>query len=149
MTDYGALLDEFKAQLIALAPTAVVTRSYKELGQWKDTDLKAGVYMILGGGVRRYPYEHSDYSDPAGPRQTELGEYTFTVVAQRLLAESASGEQIEAAELALLGTLETLADQAIGSEELVDLRIESAQQSGQLEAPFAWVVTQWVVRNIP
>ena len=149
MTDYGALLAEFATQLAALAPTAVVSRSYRELAQWKDADLKAGVFTIIGLGPRRYAYEHSDHYDAGGPRQTELAEYAFTVVAQKLLAESATGEAVEAAELAMLATLETLADQAIGSEELVDLRLERAHQSGQLEAPLAWVVTEWVVRNIP
>lgn len=148
-TNYAALLAEVKTQLVALAPTSTVTRTYKELSQWKDSELAAGVFMVIGQGVRRYPYEHSDYSDPGGPSQTELGEYVFSVVALTRVAEDADGETIEAAELALLSTLETLADQAIGSEELVDLRIESAHQSGQLEAPYVWVVTQWVVRSIP
>lgn len=145
--NYPAMLDAVRDALIEAAPGRVITRTYRDFADRDADDLRTGIYTIVSTGVREYPYERADFSGGVGgARQTDLGVFTFTVIGQFQLAEDATGEEVEAAEFELLAELEAVADAAIASEELVDLRIERAGFSGQLDAPFGWVATDWTIR---
>lgn len=145
--NYAAILDAVKDALLLAAPGRVVTRRYQDFAHRPREELEAGVFTIVSTGITEYPYERADFDDSeGGARQTDLGVFAFTIVGQIQLAEDATGEDIEAAEFQLLQELETVADQAIASEELVDLRILKAGFSGQLDAPFGWIATDWTIR---
>lgn len=145
--NYTALLDAVRDALVAAAPGRVVTRTYCDFANREADELRAGIYTIVATGVREYPYERADFGGgEGGARQTDLGLFTFTVIGQFQLAEDATGEAVEAAEFEMLAELEAVADLAIASEELVDLRIERAGFSGQLDAPFGGVATDWTIR---
>lgn len=145
--DYGGAMEAMKAQILTVAPTRVVTRTLVDIDQHSDAEMKSGLYIILMGGVRSYPYEHSDYhSGLDAPSQTELGNINFVVIGRGRLPENATGPQIDDAELTMLDEMESVADAAIGNDELVDLQLLRSDMSGQLFAPYYSLTTYWRLR---
>lgn len=146
-SDYRGALARILNLLSTAYPDRVVTRSYKDFADHKDADLSRGIYTILPRGVEGYDYEASDPSGGVdGPRQTELGAFVFTIVGQQKLQKGSDGEAIDAAEFAMLHELESFADAGIDDDDLKDLLLRRTVMSQQLEAPYAWVYTEWRLR---
>lgn len=144
-SNYVAAVARIKQLLTARVPARVVTRTYQELGLRDAADLEKGIYTILCRGIEGYHYEVSDHWDDSTP-QTELGDFVFTIVGQMKLDEDAEGEDVDAAEFAMLAELESFADSGIADETLKDLLLRRAVMSQQQERPYAWVFTEWRLR---
>lgn len=129
------------------APSRVVTGQFMTFDQRKDPDLLKGVITILFVGVKEYDYEHSGSYDGVHSDQTGNALLEFRVVGQQRISEDASGTQVAAAELAMLGDIERLANAALERDDLTDLRIVDATCSAQLEAPYLWVATTFQTRT--
>ena len=144
-SQYAAAMERLTTQLAAAVPANTVTRTYREFTQFTDAELVTGVYTVISGGVRGYGYEATpQFFD--GPDQTALGQFHFSIVGQTRVSETATGEQIEAAEFALFAPLEAFADAGINDDTLKDLLLLDATFSQQLEAPYCWVKTDWRLR---
>lgn len=134
------------AALTAQLPARTVTRSFRLHTERSDDELAPGLFTVLANGVAEYPYEHSDYGPGLdGPVQTELGHLCLIIVGQIKLPEGSAGEAVEAAELEMLADLEAFANAAIDDEKLVTLRLLSCRQSAQLETPYGWIHTEWLL----
>lgn len=146
-TRYLPMLEEIKAQLAAINPARVVTRSYRDFKNRQQEDLLAGVWMVVSAGVRSYPYEVSDGQfDSDSLRATEHGRLVVRITGQLLLADPDSdGEAIDAAEFQLLHEVEQLADAVIEIPDLMALVLKNARTSQQVDAPLAWLDTEWEV----
>lgn len=132
------------AQLAAAFPARGVTRTFMPHAVRSDDELAPGLFTVIGTGVASYPYEHSDYGPGIdAPRQTELGDMRLIITGQIKLAEGASGQDVEDAEDEMLADLEAFANAAIADNQLVTLRLLSARQSGQIDAPYGWIHTEW------
>lgn len=131
-------------QLAAQFPARKVVRSFVPHAQLDDADLAPGRFTVIGVGVSSYPYEHSDYGPGVdAPQQTELGDMRLIITGQMKLPEGASGQDVEDAEDEMLADLEAFANAAIADNQLVTLRLLSARQSGQIDAPYGWIHTEW------
>lgn len=140
---YSAML----AVMTAAAPARVVTDSYLPFDVRPDSELVQGVVTILFSGVPEYDAEHSGSYDGVDHDQTGFAQLEFSVVGQMRLPENSTGAQIAAAEIALLGDIEKLANQGLADEDLTELRIVSAHCSQQMEAPYLWVATKFRTRT--
>lgn len=140
---YAAML----SVMAAAAPSRVVTDAYQPFDMRPDTQLLQGVITILFAGVPAYDYENSGSLDGIDHDQTGFAQLEFSVVGQMRVAENATGAQVAAAELALLGDIEKLANQGLANDELTELRIISANCSQQMEAPYLWVATKFQTRT--
>jgi hypothetical protein len=146
---YAAALARVATLLAAHAPSRVITRTARDFAAQPDDALAAGIYTLLPRGVEGYDYEASDpLTDPldGDPEQTALGAFVFVITGQMKLAEDAGGEDIDAAEFAMLAELERFADAGIADETLKDLLLRRSVMSQQQEAPYAWVFTEWRLR---
>lgn len=146
--DYGALMAAVVQKLTAVAATRHVTRSYMDFNHRAEADLADGVYTVIAGGVRSYPWDHTDSADAdfSGRGATALPVFQFRVLGQGFIAgESVTGEDIEAAEFAMLAEIETLADELVRDETLDEHEqlcrcvLQGVDQSSQLEAPYFWI----------
>lgn len=144
MSAKSARIAYLAAALAAQFPARGVTRSFRLHAQRSDDELTPGLFTVLGNGVGDYPYEHSDYSPGLdAPAQTELGTLQLIITGQIKLPEGSDGEAVETAELDMLADLEAFANAAIADDQLVTLRLLSARQSAQLDAPYGWIHTEW------
>lgn len=148
-TRYELLLQAVKTALAARAPGRVVTRAYESFENRAAADLDQGIYSILPGPIGPYPYEVSDHQGGTDSlRATQCARMRISIVGQLRLAESATGEDVDAAEFAMLAELEQLADDAIETDTLMALKLVSARPSQQAEKPYAWIHTEWEVFSL-
>lgn len=138
-TDYAAAMDRIVEQLGEIAPGRVVTRTYTDFNDRPRAGLQAGVYTVLFGGVRGYPYEH---------RPGDMGQVRLSIIFQQRLPEKSDGEALEAAEFAAINELERLAREH-DPVRLPELLLEQVATSQQLEAPFVWVASSWNLMTEP
>ncbi|HYC64945.1 MAG TPA: hypothetical protein VEC14_09455 [Reyranellaceae bacterium] len=131
MTDLNTVMETLKSRLQSVAPTRIVTRSYRDFADRPKLELEAGVFTVLSRG-------ESDYHDlhPA-----EFGTHRMLVIGQILLAEGATGEAVEQAEFALVDEIKAVTTAAL-PPELDGLTLLRFSQSGQLEAPYGWIVAE-------
>jgi hypothetical protein len=142
----SARLAYLAAALAAQFPARNVTRSFRMHAERQDSELAPGLFTVLGNGVADYPYEHSDYGPGLdAPAQTELGALQLIITGQIKLPERSEGEAVETAEFDMLADLEAFANAAIADEQLVTLRLLSARQSAQLDTPYGWIHTEWLL----
>jgi len=137
--DYAARLEAIKDALAAIAPARTVTRTYADFMDRRDSDLTAGLFTIVSLGVREY----ADIEPPG-----DFGRQRLAILFQGRVGEDADGPAIEAAEYAAMNELERLAaehDPAVFPE----LILLSAETSGQLEAPYCWVRSEWELWTDP
>lgn len=120
MSENGAILTAIQTALAAAAPARTVTRSLKDFGDRAAAELQAGVLTLLSRGAR-----NEETLD-------------LLLVGQIELAESATGEEIEEAELSLLDDVRRFAARVEG----VIVTIRSYQLSQQLERPYGWIALQ-------
>ncbi len=132
----AAVMNAVKSLIESTVPsTRVVTRSWLDIDQRNQSDLRNGVYTVMSQAER-------DYANYRG-REGELGTHTILVSAQFLLAENATGEQVEDAEFAMLDELKLVAKSASKPALIGALELVGIQQSGQLEAPYGWVLARF------
>lgn len=146
MNTKSARIAYLASALAAQFPARGVTRSFRMHTERRDNELAPGLFTVLGNGVADYPYEHSDYSPGLdAPAQTELGALQLIITGQIKLAEGSEGAAVEAAEFDMLADLEAFANAAIADNQLVTLRLLSARQSAQLDTPYGWIHTEWLL----
>jgi hypothetical protein len=151
--DYLAMMQAVRAKLAAVAPTRIVTRKYAMLDEARETDLNAGIYLVVSSGVSRYPWDWTDSADaaPDGPPATAMPVFVFRVLGRQLLAESADGEDVEAAEFAMLAEIEELAAELVRDESMAEHEqlcravLKGIDMSNQLETPYAWVAAMFAL----
>jgi hypothetical protein len=148
-TRYLPLLAAITTRLQQINPARQVTRSFRDFADRTPADLHAGIWTVQPSGVVAYPYEVSDGQfDSDSLRATEHGRLRLTVVGQLLLPQSATGEDVDAAEFGLIHELEQLADAAIDDAQTMSLLLKSVQMSEQAECPYAWVLSTWEVFSL-
>jgi hypothetical protein len=142
-----AVLAAMLTVMAAEAPARVVTGAFLPFDVRPDAELRSGVITVLFAGVKAYDYEHSGSYDGVDHDQTGNALLEFTVTGQMRVPEGTAGDQVAAAEIALLGDIERLANAGLEHEDLVELRIVQAATSQQLEAPYLWVATTFQTRT--
>jgi len=148
-TRYLPILQAITERLGEINPDRLVTREWKDFALRQDPDLRRGVWMVLFGGITRYPYETSDNGmDTDVLRASENGRVRISIVGQVLLDAGATGLDVEEAEFVLIHELEQLADEAMATEPLQALVLQSVVNSQQIETPYAWVVSTWEVFEV-
>lgn len=146
MNTKSARIDYLAAALATQFPARGVTRAFRMHTERNDSELTPGLFTVLSNGVGDYPYEHSDYGPGLdAPAQTELGSLQLIITGQIKLPESSDGKAVETAELDMLADLEAFANAAIADDKLVTLRLLSARQSAQLDTPYGWIHTEWLL----
>lgn len=146
MNTKSARIAYLAAALAAQFPARGMTRSFRMHSERNDSELAPGLFTVLSNGVGDYPYEVSDYGPGLdAPAQTELGALQLIITGQIKLPEGSEGEAVETAELDMLADLEAFANAAIADDKLVTLRLLSARQSAQLDAPYGWIHTEWLL----
>lgn len=146
MSTKSARIDYLAAQLQAQFAERGVTRTFRMHTERADAELVPGLFTVLGNGVADYPYEYSDYGPGLdAPAQTELGALRLIITGQIKLPEGSEGHAVEAAEFDMLADLEAFANAAIADNLLVTLRLLSARQSAQIDTPYGWIHTEWLL----
>jgi len=135
-TDFESVLDALAAALASIVgPGPIVTRHFRDLAGYADTDQVAGVYTVLIGPRTGYNYEH---------RPGDLPRVTIWIYAEQRLDGDDPGPAIDAVENQMAAHLETLANQAPEVPELVELTLQSITPSAQTTPPVASVLGQFI-----
>lgn len=136
-TDYKAVMTELATELASAMPTRIITRSYQDFAAYTPFQLKAGVVTLMANGIAGYPYEH---------RPADLGRQRLMILVQGVLPDKCTGEDIDDAEFEAIHELESLAEAEFDRPDLLAaLQIKSITQSGQMERPYWWVMSQWEI----
>lgn len=122
-------LDALQAALAAALPARVIKRSLLHYTDHEPAELAAGVVTIVSGG-------EGDYNKGLGMVARE-GVQRVILVGHVQVAEGAAGAVVEAAEIDLIEELKAWARAPIAG---MSLRLDSVQQSRQLENPYGWLV---------
>lgn len=148
--NYLAVLEAIAEKLAEVAADRVVSRQYKDFTDRTREQLEAGIYTLVPTGIRDYPYERAD-DDGA---RTELPVFTFLLTGQGVLADDATGEEIDAAEFAMVEEIEALANAVVEDDSLAEhdqlcrLRLLGIEQSSQMEAPYYWIAARLELSNL-
>lgn len=113
----------------------VVTRSWKDFDGHLQADLEAGIYTLVSQAER-------DYANYYG-REAQLGTQTILISGVFVLPEDATGEQIEDGEFEMVEELQAVAQERAKPAIIGALQLMGFQQSGQLEAPYGWVLARF------
>lgn len=128
-------LNSIKDALQSFAPSRIVGRSLRDLGQISDADLRRGVYTLVCRN-------ESDFAEYMG-REAELGTLQLALVGQIRVDDGLDAVAIEDAELAMASEIKAFikvtANNGVPGSEGV-LMLTRWQQSGQLEYPYGWIV---------
>ena len=119
-------------------PSRIVRRSGKPLAQCKEDDLLQGIVTLVNRGERGY----ANYLG----REAQLGTLDVLLIGQLKVDPKREPLEIEQEELALVEEIKAFL-QAPAPAGVVDCLAQSFTQSGQLEAPFGWVVFELEVRG--
>ena len=122
-------LDALEASLAAALPTRTIKRSLMHYTDHTDTELAAGVVMLVSGG-------EGDYNKGLGMVARE-GVQRVLLVGHLKVAEDAAGAVVEAAELDLIEEIKAWARTNVPG---MSLRLDSVQHSRQIENPYGWLV---------
>ncbi|MGE0358656.1 MAG: hypothetical protein AB7P08_17270 [Burkholderiales bacterium] len=120
------LRDSLAAQL----PARVVTREWRPITTRRAEDLEAGIYSVVSQGESGYPNLNG--------WEARDGKHRIAVIAQLKLPESASPEAVEDAEFELVAEMKAFVRSL--PQGLCCLLLTAFTQSGQLEAPYGWVI---------
>ena len=126
-------MDERLAAVRALFSAALSARVIKDsllhYTEHTDAELTAGVLTIVSQG-------EGDYSTALGMTARE-GTQSLLFIGHLKLAESATGRDIETAELAFIRELKTALRTGV---EGVELQLRRIEHSAQLDHPYGWFV---------
>lgn len=121
MSQIGAIVGAMLASLAAGFPARRTDDSVIDFADRSESDLVAGVYTLISDGQ-------------PGPIEAEVEYINVMLVGQVMVAESASGGDIQEAENLMIDELKTFRRAAT-----VKIDISSIQQSRQLELPYGWI----------
>lgn len=127
----GELADRMSAiatGLAAACPARVVTRHYADFAKRKPADLDKGILTLVSLG-------EDGYQNLRG-RAAQDGRHNMILLAQIKLAEKSTGDQVEAAEFALVEEVKAFLRELPAG--LACLEMTGFRQSGQQDAPFGW-----------
>ncbi len=129
MSTIGDKLNTFKDAFAAAYPLRIVTRSYVQIEERSEADLKKGVWQILSKGV----------TGIESPVQIALleGDLSFVLNGQILIDEQKTGEEVEEQEHLMFDeVVNFLKSKPAG---LCSIDIKEFHQSMQIDAPLGWV----------
>jgi len=129
-------MNALKVQLQTVAPGRVVTRDLADFASRSNDDLKKGVYTLIARSENNY----ANYPGRAG----QLGKLSIFIVGQIKLTENAMPSAVEDAEFNMIEELKALA-QSILPEIVSNLQLQSVRNSSQLETPYGWVSSEWII----
>ncbi|QZA80859.1 hypothetical protein [Deefgea piscis] len=131
-----ARLNEIKSALQARFPSRHVGRSLRDLSVIGDTELRAGVYTLLCRS-------EDGFADFIGG-EAQFGTTKLAMVGQIRVDDDLPAEAVEDAELGMAQEIKTF----IQSNALAGLlELKALQQSGQLDAPYGWIVFELTWRE--
>lgn len=116
------ILRSFKDALAAAYPDRIVTRSLKDFGERKKSELEMGIFTVVANGQP----EGEDY----------FQKMKLLVVGQIKLPERAEGVDVEEAELQMAREVKVLIQRKLSGPDMI---IRGIDQSAQLEAPYGWI----------
>lgn len=131
-------LEALKTGMAAALPGRLVRRSFKPLAQCREDDLLQGIVTLVNRGERGY----ANYLG----REAQLGTLDVLLIGQLRVDPKREPLEIEQEELALVEEIKAFL-QAPAPAGVVECLAQSFTQSGQLEAPFGWVVFELEVRG--
>lgn len=129
--EVSSALEGIRASLAAAMPGRVVSRSFRPLSQLSDPELRRGVVAVVC-------LEEDGYANYRG-REAQLGRLKVLLVAHLRVADKAAPVEVEDAEWALA---EEVKAWLAGSLPVRECLLQTLRQSGQLEAPYGWVVME-------
>lgn len=125
------VLEALRSGLAAAMPARQVSRRFRAMGELSAAALAAGDVAIVCRGEK-------DFANYNG-REAQLGTLEVMLVG-RLQVGDEDGLAVEQAELALAGEVKAFVATRPWPAGIDDIRFLRVRQSGQLEAPFGWVV---------
>lgn len=121
-----------KTTLAGRVPARTVTRSLLDFSGRTHTELQAGVYSIVSEG-------EGGYANLNG-REAMDGKHRMLLVGQFVLAETATKEQIEDAEFAMVEEVKGFVRDLPAA--LCSLVMKGFTQSRQMEHPYGWIAVE-------
>lgn len=131
-------LEALKNGLSAAMPLRIVGREFRPLAQRRAEELLKGVVTLVNRGEDKY----ANYLG----REAQLGALDVLLIGQLKVDDKASPLDVERAELALAEEVKAFLRAPLPAG-VVDCQAQSFVQSGQLEAPFGWVVFELEVQG--
>lgn len=123
------------ASLAAAMPGRIVRRAFKPMSQINEADQRRGVVALVCQG-------EDGYANYRG-READLGRLEVLLLAQLRVDDKAEASAVEDAEFALA---EEVKAWLAGDLPVRQCLLKDLRQSGQLEAPYGWVVMKLEVR---
>lgn len=125
-------LDALKAAFAARVPLRIVTRVYRDRAHIDRADLVKGVYLIAAMGEKNFTnvtgYEAMD------------GRQSILIAGDIMVDEALDGASVEDAEFEMIEEIKALCRNLPST--LCTMNLVAYQQSGQMEAPYGWVLAQ-------
>lgn len=131
-------MEAIRASLEAAAPARLVTRRFLTLPNVPAADLERGQYTICSRGV-------TDFKNYNG-REAMDGIHRMVLSCRIQLPESADALEVERAEFAMVGDVRAWL-QSLSPGPLCCLVPTGFTQSGQLDAPYGWVLFELEMRD--
>lgn len=138
MATPDATLSALMGGLAAALPAQIVRREFRPLAQCRQEDLEQGIVTLVNRGERGY----ANYLG----REAQLGTLDVLLIGQLKVDDKLSPLAVEQAELTLAEAVKTFL-QGPAPAGVVECLAQSFTQSGQLEAPFGWIVFELEVRG--
>ena len=129
MSEIGDRMALIAAELAAKYPARKVRRAFVDFAELGDTELAAGVYTLLSAG-------EEDFTNIAG-YVAQDGAQSIMLLGQVKLADDASGEAVEEAELTLVDEVKAFCREIPAT--LCLLSLLKWRQSMQVERPYGWI----------
>ena len=133
MSAIGTILDSIVTQFQTVAPSRTISRTMVPFAELPDADLTAGRFTLKMGGAE-------NYQNQVGLAMA-YGTAKLVIFGQIKVAETASGEALEEAELLMLEDVKALAE-ALDPGLTGALMPQRHQQSQQLEHPWGWIAVE-------
>lgn len=137
MSELDDRMELARTSLAAAAPARVVTRKYKVLHNLPAEELAVGQFCVVSKGEKGYKNFNG--------REAMDGEHDILVIGRFQLQEDADGLLIEREEFAMIEELKAWVKTL--EQPLCCLVMTGFAQSGQLEAPYGWILAQFVFQG--
>jgi len=123
-------------QLKTVAPNRLVTRDLTEFMNRETTERQQGVFTVLMG-------TEGDYPNYVG-REGQLGTVSLSIIGQIEIPEPSTGLMVEDAEHVMVKELKNLAQSDL-PEPIGGLLLQRVRHSMQIDRPYGWVVSEWLI----
>lgn len=130
MSELSTRMNLIKTLLAAAYPLRVVTRDMLDFTQRDHADLEKGIWTLVS-------IDERDYKNYSG-REGMDGVQSISLVGQLVKPEGTLGSVIEDAELAMVDEIKDFL--RARPAQIIQLYMTGFRQSGQLDAPYGWVV---------